>query len=87
MSNRTVTLKPAHLEHLRQGKHVWWDDNTGQEVLLLPDGTDPGEAYEGAKVVGLSPADVKNLSDDPEGVLVFNFANFPDSSILVEVAR
>jgi hypothetical protein len=64
----TIGLPPHLVTRLQDGKHVWWDDNTGREVLLLPDGAQPDGVYDGALVVRLSPADVKLIVSDPAGL-------------------
>lgn len=74
MTDRTITLNPSHLVRLQAGQRVWWDDNTGREVLLLPDGADPGEVYDGAHTVTLSPEHVAEIGD-PGGLLLLNLTD------------
>jgi len=70
VNERTITLKPSHLERLRGGKHVWWDDNTSREVGLYLRGTPQPEADYEALLVELSPADLGLVEAEPEGLVV-----------------
>jgi hypothetical protein len=85
MSDRTITLNAKQVGQLQNGLRVWWDDNTGREVLLLPDGADPGDVYDNAIVVTLSPGHVKEIAD-PGGLLLLR-APFgqADSSYVIQV--
>jgi hypothetical protein len=64
----TITLPPHLMDRLRASLHVWWDDNTGCEVLLVPDGAQPDGVYDNALVVRLSRADVELICSDPAGL-------------------
>jgi hypothetical protein len=68
MSDRTITLPRAKFDRLREGKHVWWDDNTGREVLLHMQGARPGDVYDGAPVAELTSADLDLIERQPEGL-------------------
>ncbi|WP_045740819.1 hypothetical protein [Actinoplanes rectilineatus] len=72
MTDHTITLPRDHYERLLAGQHTWWDDDTSREWLLLPDGADPGEVYDGAQTVTLAPEHVKEIAE-PGGMLAFNF--------------
>lgn len=82
MSELTITLTRAKLEWLRAGKHIWWDDNTGREVLLRMEGADPGEVYDGAAMAELSSADL-DLIESPEGLIVADVTGTTGWRVLV----
>lgn len=67
MSVRTITLPSKHQQALRDGKHCWWDDSDGREVLLHMAGARPADVYDDALVVELYPSDL-DLIESPEGL-------------------
>ena len=70
MSERTITLTSKHMTRLHAGKRVWLDDSDNREVLLLPDGADPGDVYDGALVGVVYPVDLVQVEQFPEGYAI-----------------
>jgi hypothetical protein len=86
MSELTITLTRALFERLRTGQHIWWDDNTGREVLVRVEGAEPTDAYDGAAMAELSPADL-DLIEAPDGLIVADVTGTTGWRIRMEAAR
>jgi hypothetical protein len=87
VSERTITLRPAHLARLRAGKHIWWDDSTNREVLLRMDGSDMPESYDEALVAVLTVGDLDLIAGRPEGLVVADVTRTIGWTIRTEAAR
>jgi hypothetical protein len=86
MSELTITLTRALFERLRTGQHIWWDDNTGREVLVRMEGGDPNYVYNGATVAALTSGDL-DLIESPDGLIVADVTGTTGWRIRMEASR